>query len=144
MKEQGKTLGGRCGTTLARGRTSTRWEGATLPKLWAMQPLFGPRTMHPRGEGPQSGGMKWWWWRRRRVSPPPLSVKPPPPPAIKGGQGGGPAPPPSDLHVGALAATLATHLTDTCKTLVEQAAVMHGGGGRIGQGGPTAGRPCPG
>ena len=99
--------------------------GYDPPKVCVMQPLCGPNRMRHGQEGPQSGGKKWWWWRRRRVPPPPLRGKPPPPhPSHQRWPRWRPSPPPpADLDVGALAATVATHVTGTCQILVEQKAV---------------------
>ena len=40
------------------------------PKVCVMQLLCGPSRLRPRGEGPESGRMKWWWWRRTMVALP--------------------------------------------------------------------------
>ena len=65
------------------------------------------------------------WWSLSRMPPPPLRVRlPPPPPSRRRWTRWrpNPPPPPKALDVGALAASVATHVTDTCKTLVDQAA----------------------
>ena len=112
------------------GGASTRLVGMTPPLLWWTPLPIGFGSMHPRGEGRecrQSGDLRWWW----------LSRMPPPPPLR--GKGQTPAPKPSPkpskvakvaaaqppheaLDVEALGASVATHVTDACRVLVEQAA----------------------
>ena len=125
MKHRGMTLGGKCGRSCTgEGGGIHHVGGYETPNLCVMQPPHGSSRMRPRGEGPQSirsGGLRWW----------PLSRMPPP--GLKGNaptHSPKPAkvakvaaqPPPEALDVEALGTSVATLLTDTCQSLVEQAA----------------------
>ena len=74
----------------------------------------------PKGGRPTERGHEVVVVEAEEGDPPmPIRVKPPPsPPSHRRW----PRCPPPPLGVGALAATVATHVTDTCKTLVEQPA----------------------
>ena len=112
------------------GGVSTRLVGMTPPLLrWTPLPIgFG--SMHPRGEGREkarrSGDQTWWWLSR--MPPPPLRGKgqtPAPKPSPKPSKVAKVAaaqPPNEALDVEALGASVATHVTDACQVLVEQAA----------------------
>ena len=115
MTHRGSTPGGKCGRSCTRGGggASTRLGGMRPPNLCVMPLPHGLGRMRPRGEGPpsiQSGGLRWW--SLRRMPPPPLRGKAPTP-----------SPKPSKVaKVEALGASVATHVTDACRVLVEQAA----------------------
>ena len=101
-----------------KGGASTKLGGTRPPNVRVMQPPHGSSRMRPRGEGPpsiRSGGLRCWS----------LSRMPPP-----GPKGKRPTPSPKPLKVTkvaaldveALGASVATHVTDACQTLVKQAA----------------------
>ena len=102
----------------------------TPPLLWWTPLPIGFGSMHPRGEGRESGrnGDLTWWWLSR-MPPPPLRGKgqtPAPKPSPKPSKVAKVAaaqPPPEALDVEALGASVATHVADACQVLVEQAAV---------------------
>ena len=99
----------------------------TPPLLWWTPLPIGFSSMHPRGEGRESrrsGDLMWWWLSRM---PPPLGGKgqtPAPKPSPKPSKVAKVAAqsPPEALDVEALGASVATHVTDACQVLVEQAA----------------------
>ena len=132
-----------CGTSWAGRGHPPGWGVRPPPpqfKVCVMQPLCGPTSMPSRGEGPQSEGMQRWWWRRRRLAPRTPKGKAPTPSPKPSKVAKVPLPPPA-FDVAALAATLATHTTDACQTLVEQAAVR-GLDAALARGRPTRGPPC--
>ena len=112
------------------GGASTRLVGMTHPLLWWTPLPIGFGSMHPRGEGREkakrSGDLTWWWLSR--MPPPPLRDKgqtPAPKPSPKPSKVAKVAaaqPPHEALDVEALGASVATHVTDACQVLVEQAA----------------------
>ena len=97
------------------------------PLLWWRPLPNGFGSMHPRGEGRgsrRSGDLTWWWLSR--MPPPPHRGKgptpsPKPSPKPKAAKVAA-QPPPEALDVEALGASVATHVTDACQVLVEQAA----------------------
>ena len=111
------------------GGTSTRLVGMTPPLLWWTPLLIGFGSMRPRGGRPG---------KQTKRGPEVVVVEPDAPPPLRG-KGQTPAPKPSTkpsklakvaaaqppgeaLDVEALGASLATHVTDACQVLVEQAA----------------------
>ena len=100
----------------------------TPPLLWWRPLPNGFGSMHPRGKGRESrrsGDLTWWWLSR--MPPPPHRGKgptPSPKPSPKPSKVAKVAaqPPPEALDVEALGASVATHVTDACQVLVEQAA----------------------
>ena len=78
----------------------------------------------PRGEGRESkrsGGLRWWLLRRM-PSPPHRGKGPTPSPKPWKVAKVAAQPPSEALDVEALGASVATHVTDACQVLVEQAA----------------------
>ena len=112
------------GRSCTGGGTSTRLGGMRPPNLCVMPLPHGLGRMRPRGEGPpsiRSGGLRWWLLRR--MPPPPLRGKAPTPsPKPSKVAKVAAQPPPEALDVQALGASAATHVTDACQVLVEQAA----------------------
>ena len=146
MKHRVSTLGGKCGRSCTRGGDIHQVGGYEAPES-----VFDATALLVRSYAPKGGRPTKHTKRGAEVvvveldAPhPPLRVRPPPPPPSRRRwpRWRPSPPPPPPLDVVALAATVATHVTDACHTLVEQAAVTGSRPPWQGGGWPSRGGPC--
>ena len=106
------------------GGASTRLGGTRPPQSVCNATASWAQLYAPKGGRPTKRGAEVVVAQSEVAPPPSLRVRPrPPPPKPSKVAKVAAQPPPPALDVGALAATVATRVTDACQTLVEQAAV---------------------